>query len=218
MASPPHDHRDYWDAFYASPRRSDVPGDPSDFARWSSARMVAGSTVVEVGCGTARDALWFAAHGYPVRAYDYSTAAIQLARAAVGARSLEAHFRILDLYDRDGVVAEAADCAHLAGHRVVYARFMLHALEPDGQRNLFDFAAQTLGGSGAFYCEFRTGKDRGEQHVFGEHFRSYPEPEAVLAALEGAGAVIVHHEEGHGMAVYRDEDPHVCRLVASWQS
>ena len=209
-------HRDYWDNFYRSGRRDDVPAEPSDFARWSADRIGRSTAVVELGCGTARDALWFANEGYQVRGYDYSASAVDIARAAALARQVDVCFDVLDLYDSEAVAAAAAECAELGRKRAVYARFLLHALEPEGQRNVFDFARDVLRDGGRFHCEFRTGKDRGERHVFGEHFRSYPEPEAVVTALEAAGAAIVHHEEGHGMAVYKDEDPHVCRLVAAW--
>jgi len=216
MTAVPHPHRDYWDDFYRSDRRADVPAEPSAFARWAGRRIAKPTVVVEVGCGTARDALWFAAQGYEVRAYDYSPSAIDIANGAARSRQVEASFEVLDLYDFQAVATTAVACADLGRTRAVYARFLLHALEPDGQRNLYDFSARVLGDGGELYCEFRTGKDRGEQHVFGEHFRSYPEPEEVVAELEAAGASIVDHHQGHGMAVYKNEDPHVCRLVARW--
>ena len=209
-------HRDYWDDFYSSRRRDDVPAEPSDFARWSAERIATSTAVVELGCGTARDALWFAAQGHQVRGYDYSPSAIDIATSAAQARHVDVSFDVLDLYDSEAVAAAADKCADISRARAVYARFLLHALEAEGQRNVYDFAAAVLSDGGLLYCEFRTGKDRGRRHVFGEHFRSYPNPDAVVAALEATGAVVVDHHEGHGMAVYKEEDPHVCRLVASW--
>jgi hypothetical protein len=52
--------------------------------------------------------------------------------------------------------------------------------------------------------------------VFGEHYRNYLEPQVVMDEVEALGGTVVHSEEGHGLAVYRDEDPHVCRLVVQW--
>jgi len=218
MAAAMHPHRGYWDEFYGSGRRNDVPAEPSAFARWTADRIDRSSTVLEVGCGTARDALWFATRGHHVRGYDYSRAAIEFATKAARARHVDASFDVLDLYDTRAVATFAASCSDVGRAPIVYARFLLHALEETGQRNLYDFSAGVLRDGGRFYCEFRTGKDRDRPHVFGEHFRNHPEPEAVVDELQAAGASIIEHHEGHGMAVYRHEDPHVCRLVASWDA
>ena len=70
---------------------------------------------------------------------------------------------------------------------------------------------------GKFYLEFRTGLDADAEHEFGEHFRKYLEPDVVVAEIEARGGQIEHREAGHGLAVYKNEDPHVCRLVATWK-
>jgi len=77
-------------------------------------------------------------------------------------------------------------------------------------------STRTATEGGTFYLEFRTGKDAGKQHVFGEHFRLYLDGQQVVDELEGLGAEILHHEEGHGLAVYQEEDPHVARLAVRW--
>ena len=209
-------HRDYWEVFYAGAGRAEVPQEPSAFARWCGDQLRPGSWVVEIGCGTARDSLWLAARGHQVIGYDYSEAALAHATATAGRFGTPVDFRMLDLYDRPAVLAEARALAGSADELTVYARFLLHAVEDDGQRNVLDFAATALAGGGRFFAEFRTSRDRGRQHVFGEHFRSYPDPDLVTREIEATGGRVVDHQEGHGLAPYRDEDPYVCRLVATW--
>jgi hypothetical protein len=50
--------------------------------------------------------------------------------------------------------------------------------------------------------------------VFGEHFRHYVQSDVVVDELARYGFDIEHREEGHGLAVHKDEDPRVCRIVA----
>jgi hypothetical protein len=99
---------------------------------------------------------------------------------------------------------------------VVYARFLVHALEDPGRLNLWRFAETALATGGKLYLEFRTGEDENQPHVFGEHFRRYLAPDVVVGEVAERGGRIEHREEGHGLAVYKDEDPHVCRLAVTW--
>lgn len=211
-------HRDYWEDFYA--RRADdlVPGVPSDFAGWCADRVPSGSAVADLGCGNARDSLWLASQGYSVTAFDYSPAAIDLGRRRAAAAGASVRFAEIDLYAVDAVDAVRRQLDPGGGTVNVYGRFLLHALEPAGQRAVVSVGSSVLAEGGLLLLEFRTGRDRGEAHVFGEHFRSFPDPDDVVAELESQGATVVERVEGHGLAVYRDEDPHVARLVAQWSS
>ena len=41
-------------------------------------------------------------------------------------------------------------------------------------------------------------------------------PTLVQAEIEANGGRVVHREAGTGLAPFRTEDPHVCRIVATW--
>lgn len=207
-------HRSHWDEFYGGVADSAVVQDPSPFAMWVHAQEGAGGRLIDVGTGTGRDGLWFAAHGYEVLGFDYSPASIALATRRADEQQANARFEELDLYDRYAV-GLAARRSRGPGPTTAYARFMVHAIEDAGRANLFDFAREVTAGK-VFYLEFRTGKDAGKEHVFGEHFRLYLDGQQVVDELEALGARLLHHEEGHGLAVYRDEDPHVARLAVRW--
>lgn len=207
-------HQSYWDGFYGGVADSAVVQDPSPFATWVAARQEEAGRLIDVGTGTGRDGLWFAANGYQVTGFDYSPPSIALAARRAQEQQVVARFQQLDLYDAEAVQAEARRCAS-AGPNTVYARFLVHAIEDAGRANLFAFAREAAAG-GAFYLEFRTGKDAGREHVFGEHFRLYLDAQQVIDELEELDAQVFVHEEGHGLAVYRDEDPHVARLGVRW--
>jgi len=209
-------HRDYWHDFYAGRASSDVPDRPSDFARWVEAQLPPEHEVVELGFGTARDSFFFSRRGRAVLGLDFAESAVDHARSQAAALALGARFDVLDLYDDAEVDRVASALTPAGGGRAVYARFLVHSLEEPGRANLLRLAAAAAGdGDGELFLEFRTGKDLGQEHLFGDdHYRVFLDPLVVELEIEALGGEITYREEGCGLAVYRSEDPHVCRLVA----
>ncbi len=209
-------HHDYWNGFYAGADSGRVPEQPSAFAAWVDRQLPADREVLELGFGTARDALFFARSGRTVHGFDFAESAVADARTRAGAEALDARFSLLDLYDDTGVDRVAAALEAAPAARAVYGRFLVHSLEDAGRANLLRLAARVLaGGGGELLLEFRTGKDLGQEHLFGDdHFRQFVDPALVVREIEGLGGEVTHLEEGCGLAVYRTEDPHVARLIA----
>lgn len=216
VPEPTPNHHDYWDSFYAS-RASLVPEEPSSFARWVQQRLRPDQPIVEFGFGTARDSVWFAEQGHRLAGYDFAEHAVQRARGRADGQSIDASFSVLDLRDASAVDVAAKEIVAATAAPAVYGRFLIHSLEEAGRANLFDLASTVLANGGEIYLEFRTGQDRGAQHVFGDdHFRVYLDPDIVVREIEERGGTIIHNEAGHGLAVYKTEDPHVARIVARW--
>jgi len=210
-------HHDYWDHFYADRASDDVPAKPSAYAREVREDLDPDQTVVEFGFGTARDSLWFAKKGYSVLGFDFSEHAVAHAQARANTRSVPGTFGILDLYDAAAVAACAERLAATVSRPAIYGRFLIHSLEASGRANLLDLAATVLARGGSLYLEFRTGKDEGHEHVFGDdHFRVYLDPVIVVDEIEQRGGTVTSLEEGLGLAVYKSEDPHVARVVATF--
>lgn len=209
--------RGHWWPFYFGRSSSSVPEEPSPFARWVHKREAADVSIVDIGSGTGRDSLWFARHGHDVLGLDYIPAATDRAGKAAAREDIPARFKTLNLYDIRQVLAMGGELAHRDHPPVLYGRFLIHALDDPGRHNLWRIAGMCLRRGGRFYLEFRTGLDAGAEKVFGEHFRKYLDPDVVVAEIEARGGQIEHREAGHGFAVYQNEDPHVCRLVATWK-
>lgn len=217
MPTSARSHRDYWDSFYAGRASRKVPDEPSAFARWVHGRLRPGQPIIELGFGTGRDSLWFARQGHPVTGFDFAPHAVDRAQGLADGRDVAARFAMLDLYERAEIERVAAELRSTTDHPALYARFLLHSLEDDGRLNLLDLAARVLDPGGELYLEFRTGKDKGERHVFGDdHFRLYLDPEIVVGEIVERSGAVVLEESGHGLAVYDTEDPHVARIVARW--
>lgn len=148
--------------------------------------------------------------------FDFAESAVVNGRDLAGARGLDARFGLLDLYDDAGVDRVAGTLAADPAPRALYGRFLVHSLEDAGRLNLIRLAALVLSsGGGELFLEFRTGKDLGQEHLFGDdHYRQFIDPSVVELEIESFGGTIVHREEGYGLAVYKTEDPHVARIVA----
>jgi cyclopropane fatty-acyl-phospholipid synthase-like methyltransferase len=211
------DNQMYWDSFYASRSSRAVPDEPSAFARWVEPRLERGQTLVEIGFGNGRDSFWLLRQGHPVLGYDFAESAVRQAQGHADARELKAFFQSLDLYDVDAVTSAADKILDATERPAIYGRFLIHSLEEAGRHHLFELAAKTLADGGDLYLEFRTGEDSTGQHLFGDdHFRVYLSPDLVASEIVERGGTVSHLEAGHGLAVYKTEDPHVARLVAHW--
>jgi hypothetical protein len=210
-------HRGHWDTFYGGGQHRNVPKNPSPFAQWVAAEHPSSRPLVELGAGTGRDALWFAReHDRAVTGYDYSFGVVNRSNQKAARRGLPATFEVLNLYDARAVLTLGAQLARSETPCDLYARFLLHALEPVGVTNLLRLASISLRREGHLFLEFRTPRDRARPHFFGEHSRNYLRPDDVAGEIARLGGTVVHREAGTGLAPFRDEDPYVCRIVAAW--
>jgi hypothetical protein len=209
-------HRKHWDAFYNSVGRR-LPREPTPFARWVADQYPSNRPLVDLGTGNGRDALWFARQtGRPVKALDYCMGVTQRNKRVAARRGVEASFEVVNLYDLREVLALGTRLAGQETPMDLYTRFTMHALSPDGQDNVLRLASMALRCGGLLFLEFRTPEDRARSHAFGEHPRHYLDPAGLAARIEAAGGRVLFSTEGTGLAPFEDEDPHVCRVVATW--
>ncbi len=207
-------HRKYWDAFY-SQQRSQVPKGPSPFATWVAEHHPSSRPLVDVGCGTGRDSLWFSAQGRHVIGLDYNQGVLRRAARRSERRELDTEFHLVNLYDSRAALAWGATLAHREEPCDILARFTLHALRDEGQWNLIRMASMALRREGKLFLEFRTPEDADLPHVF-SHKRHYLEPREVEDLVTASGGRVLERSVGQGLAPYESEDPVVCRMVATW--
>ena len=203
--------RDYWQDFYSSVDVNRVPMAESTFASWVAERLPETAAVLDIGTGTARDARFFASGGRRVRAVDYSAAAIERGRALAEREGWAADFEVVNLADLHQV-GELAARLEPGVDWHLYARFLLHAIDDETRANLWTLAAAVARRGGECWFEFRTAQDERAEHVFGEHFRRYLDPQQVVVEAKEHDLRVIDSVEGRGLAPYKDEDPWVARL------
>lgn len=209
------ERRDYWGRFYGSSRHR-VPAEPSPFAHWVAERET-GGRLVDLGCGTGRDTVFFARRGFTVVGVD---AVPRHARAAAAKEDLPAtpEFMAVNLESLRETLIAGADLASARVPTTVHARFLLHALTESARHNAWRLIAMSLSAGGKGYLEFRTPRDKGRPKHFGEHYRRFLRPRLAEEEARRYGLRVLHQETGQGLSPLGKEDPYLCRMVVERKS
>lgn len=205
----PVDRTHHWDTYYSS---DSVPLSPSQFAAFVHAEYP-DHAIVDIGCGSGRDSMFFLSQGHEVIGLDASSEAI-----------LTCSSKALDYSKNSFIVSNISDpalCATVIDALVtapksivLYARFFLHAITPTEQEHFFAFCSRMrMYADVVVAVEFRTEHDRGLKKATTEHFRRYLNPSDVIATASLQKFHSLYYVEGFGFAKYRDDDAHVARII-----
>jgi cyclopropane fatty-acyl-phospholipid synthase-like methyltransferase len=201
--------RGYWEQYYESHTPSGRRQLPSQFATFVAGELGTRHRVVEFGCGSGRDSLFFASYGHDVVGIDASEHAVAACRALAAESSVPAEFVCPDLADSQLLdrLAPTDDPV------VVYARFFIHAITDDEEQRFLDLASQLVPSGGLMAVEYRTVRDASGQKVTAEHFRRFVSPSTFDARALSKGFDVSYSVEGFGFAKYRQDDAYVARTV-----
>ena len=207
------DERNYWNQFYG---RSGLTGAiwPSQFAAFVLGEIDRRGDLIDVGCGTGRDALFFASHGVNVVGLDASETAIGICRSLQRESGLKnARFVHASVDDAD-LLDQVSRC-RASGTPTVYARFFLHAITDEQESSFLSLARSICANGGILAAEFRTVRDAAQRKVTPDHYRRYMEPMAFLESAHGHGFATSYYVEGFGFAKYGADDAYVSRCILS---
>jgi SAM-dependent methyltransferase len=157
--------------------------EPSPFARWLN---FSGFRIVDFGCGNGRDTRWFAQ-----------------ANSIIGVDPCAPEGELFQRCTIQDYISQN----QTSNVEIVYCRFVLHAIEEDVQWLLFDWARQN---GATVYAEFRSSQD---VPLITDHERRLIDGNRLLAELLKREFHIEHYQEGHGLARFGSEDPHIIRLI-----
>jgi SAM-dependent methyltransferase len=179
----------FWQDFYSKPHTQD----PSPFAQWCN---IGQGRVVDFGCGNGRDSQFI---GNNATVIGVDLCAPEEQSPYYGAPT----FVRSSIEDFLATNTEGS---------VAYCRFLLHAVEPDVQEDIFQWAIKNRA---ALYLEFRTDKDKPKP----DHKRRLINGNHLMLHLMTLGFSIARYEEGYGLAPFNGEDPHIARIVTEpWQA
>ena len=202
----------YWNDFYRAKASSFTA--PSQFALFVLGETLADSRMVDLGCGTGRDALYFSSQGRAVVGVDASEAAVAHCRQLADTNGLSARFLAssIDATDLGARVRAELDGAP-AGQTTVYARFFVHAINDQEELALLALAAGICRTGDLLAAEFRTIRDAQQSKVTAEHYRRFVNPLSFMSNAIAAGFATEYFVEGFGYAKYKDDDAHVARCL-----
>jgi SAM-dependent methyltransferase len=191
---------------------------PTSFARWVQEKYPSDRILLDLGSGTGRDTWWFAQHRKQVLGIDYAAPQLQRQRdKSARRRKIPARFTDGNLSDVRVILALGARFSRTQRPVDLYARFLFHGVSGETRNNILRLASMTTRRGGYLFLEFRTNLDRDRVKTFADHRRRYLEPTVVADLITQSGGRVVELVTGLGMAQFGFEDPHVCRLVATWQ-
>jgi len=206
----PVDNTAYWNQYY---KNKVCSTEPSPFARYVATLMEPGGTLVELGCGNGRDAVYFAEQGFHVTAMDLSEEAIsELQQRCIP----DARFLCDDFVNADIYWSETYD--------YVYSRFTLHSINHNQSQVLLTNVFRSLRPGGRFFIEARSVHDpicgKGQQvernaWFYDFHYRRFIVLDELVKELIDHGYRVDYSEEKTGFAPYGNDDPPVVRVVAA---
>lgn len=210
----------YWNRFYSKAHQELEA--PSTFAQHVMDELgvvKSGKRLFDLGCGNGRDALFFANRGVKVTACDRSQVAVDTLRARPDLERFE--------HEPQFVVADFLELHHAyrgPAPDFVYSRFTLHAVPANVQAAALGWTRRALAPGGKLLIEVRSVKgslygkgkevDR-DAFLYDGHYRRFVRMDELTSELTALGFGIDSAIEASGVAVYRDDDPVVIRLVAS---
>jgi tellurite methyltransferase len=202
---------DYWNDFYS---KNGAPIGSSDFAKFCLKKIPNNSHIFELGCGNGRDSLFFYKNGHKITACDLSKITIDNLKKTNTGNFFTGDFTNLV----DEMNSELID--------VVYSRFTFHSIEKENSIKTMGWVFRNIREGGLFFIEVRSIKD----DLFGkgtmvnknsfvtDHFRRFIDKKELEDEIENVGFEILESFEGKGLAVYKNEDPVVIRIIARKRS
>ena len=143
------DQKQLWNKKHGAGDHEVFRNEPTSFAKIVEPKLKRTSKILELGCGIARDAAFFASHGHKVLATDFSSKVINRNKQIFGHSGLR--FDILDIskpYEfKDG------------SFDVVYSHLSLHYYSDESTKKIFKEVARVLKLQGIFAFACKTPDD-----------------------------------------------------------
>ncbi len=208
--------KNFWDSFYEERDNQEIV-DASSFAQFVCEFIKTDSLVIDMGCGNGRDSRYLNLFNEVV-GVDQSDVAVEFCRTqrrSITETNKALNFRVLLIEDES--ICQIFKTEFIKSEKknvFVYARFFLHAIDETQYEKFWDFV-QCLNRdcSVSVGVEFRTNEDEENLKQFPDHFRRYLDPIAVVADAESRGFRVREIRQGYGFAKYKNEDPHLARII-----
>lgn len=190
----------YWNSFY-SVQNNEIKN-ASTFANFIKHYISKHDRVLELGCGNGRDTLYLKDYCSEIYAIDSSE---QTINNLLSLNIQNANFECLNISNINNLSYVPT---------FIYSRFFLHSIDEQTENALFSWIS-SLPSNTFFSLECRSEKDIELPKYFGKtHYRRGINLEKLIFSLNNVGYDVIFKQESNGLAIYKDEDPIVIRLIS----
>ena len=160
--------------------------EPSDFCKYIVSNYYLPDKVFDLCCGNGRDAYHLGKYAKSVTGVDYAS-------------------KNEDINNISFIKSDLRDFLHSIPSGSFYCRFGLHAIEEDLEDLILDKGD-------SLYLEFRSDKDK---DFLDDHYRRLINGNNFLTKLIHKNFEIKYFIESKNLAVYKQFDPHIIRVICS---
>lgn len=196
----------YWNKFYSNVKSSRELTFPSQFAAFTIGEKNKEDCLIEIGCGTGRDSLFFSNFFNNVYAYDKSSVVIK--------KNIRKFKNIKNLKFNELDVNNPFNFSKIKKkNKILYARFLLHSLNNKEILKFINLASNLLSKNEKIFLEYRSIYDKTKKKIFSKHYRNFLRSNDIKKMFEKNFFKIDYNVQGKGFAKYKIEDAHVVRQI-----
>ena len=208
------DDKKYWTEYYA---KNSKPTNASTFAEFVLPKLSENKNLIELGCGNGRDSIYFAQNNLNVVAVDQ----VEDEMNYLNENHKEENITFI-ADDFTDLINTNSDLIKNTDFDYVYSRFTFHSINEFKENRTLDWIESNLCGGGCFLLEarsmndpmFKQGRALSETENFTTHYRRYMDLNKIVNKLESRNFEIVYKIEDNNLAVYKDDNPYVIRIIA----
>ncbi|WP_032113732.1 class I SAM-dependent methyltransferase [Candidatus Paracaedibacter symbiosus] len=204
----------FWEEFY---KKNNLALTPSTFAQYliENDFIEKDASLVDIACGNGRDTFFFQKNNIKAVGIDASPNAIKSNQNYAKDSGLTTDsFRVVDINDQQKL-------AKFLSYDNFYARFFIHSISEQEQKQFLDFLTGMKSGAKLF-LEFRTDKDPMYQRSLQlsrtegvtDHYRRYIHFKNFCTELDSLGFSIVYALEAQGLSIHKEDNPYLGRIIA----
>ena len=189
----------------------------STFAKFILPKLESNKNLIERGCGNARDSIYFAQNNLNVIAVDQVREEIDY---------------LTENHDEENILFVCDDFTNLTNtpyniinetdFDYIYSRFTFHSINEAKEDRTLDWIENNLDKDGCFLLEarslndpmFKQGKSLSGTENYTTHYRRYMDLDKIIEKLESRNFEIIYNIEDNNLAVYKDDNPYVIRIIA----
>ena len=202
--------KEYWEKYYSEHR---TPGHPSPFAEDVIKYLKPKTTLLELGCGNARDTVFFSNNNISATGIDQAIDQIDYLNKNYANKNLKF---ICDDFTNITKTNGLFDS--------IYSRFTFHAISEKQEDSALNWIKNNLKKGGLFLLEVRSINDSlfdegvevtNEKNAkITSHYRRFSDFNIIKQKIINLGFTIIFDIEDDNLAKYKDENPIVIRIIA----